>query len=158
MLVNALKDFFYDVFRGGKTYIYDIEAFALSKLFQSLAEPDKSNFLRQLIRLNFVQRSPDGKIVALYQSSDTYFKSWDEILIKNRQENMLAFRINISGELCPKRSLVIEIYFHQGRISSIEYKGAMEWPSTQEKIRLENFLWQDYKEPDVNVLSSELFV
>ncbi len=158
MLVDGLKDCFYNIFRGGKTYIYDVEAFALYKMFESLREPDKANFLKQLKRLNFVQRSPDGKIVALYQASDTYFKTWDEMLIENKHENLLVFQIKVSGDICPKKSLILGIYFHKGRISSIEYKRSMEWPNTQGKIRLENFSWQDYKEPKLNVDSCESFV
>lgn len=157
MLINIFQDYFYSIFRGGKTYVYDVEAFALYKMSQSLSGKDQVNFLKQLNKLNFVQRAPSGKVVALYQSSDTYFKSWGEMLIENKQENLLAFEIKVSGDICPKRNLILSIYFHQGRISSIEYKSDVKWPNIQEKIRLKGMIWQNYKEPKINVLSSKLF-
>lgn len=127
-------------------------------LYAIEAGDDKKNYLQQLNRLDFVQRSPNGKIVALFQGNDTYFKSWQDCLLKNKSENLLAFQVTLSGDDCPKKSLKVCVYFHQGRIASIEYKHKIEWPRNQSKVRLDEIDWLHYEKPEVSVISSELFI
>ena len=119
---------------------------------------DKKNFLQQLNKLDFVQRSPDGKIVALYESRDTYFKFWGDILLTNKMGNFLAYKIKLSGDVCPKKNLTVEVFFHKGRISSIEYKEKMAWPKTQKKVPLVNLDWSVCDDDALTIISSELLL
>lgn len=132
--------------------------FALHKMLMSLDEIDKKIFYQQLKRLDLVQRSPNGKIVALFQRKDTYFRRWNEILLSNRSENYLAYRIKVSGDICPKKNLMIEVFTHQGRISSIEFKSKMAWPKGQEKVPLGELDWMAFELKDINVISAELLI
>ena len=119
---------------------------------------DRKNFLQQLNKLDLVQRSPNGKIVALYESRDTYFKSWGNILLTNKRGGVLAYKIKLSGDVCPKKNLTVEVFFHKGRISSIEYKGKMAWPKTQKKVRLVNLDWSVCDDDALTIISSELLL
>ena len=102
-------------------------------MLNSLNENNKYNFLQQLNKLNLLQRSPNGKIVSLFESRDTYFKFWGDILLDNTSKYLLAYKMKVSGDACPKRDLTVEISVHKGRIATIGHKGKTAWPKTQKK-------------------------
>lgn len=154
-----LKAIWYEIFHGGKTYIYDIEAFILSVMLKNLQEPDQARFLLQLKKLDLVQRSPDNKIVALYEASDTYFERWQDVLLENKQKNFMAFRIKLTGNKCPLKNVIAEIYFHEGRISSIEYRDKVKWSKDQEKKLLSGLDWINTSNSnEFEIIKSELFL
>ena len=130
MISDVLRSAWSRLIHSGKTYLYDLEVFALKNMLIFLDGSDRKNFLQQLNKLDFVQRSPDGKIVSLFESRDTYFKSWGDILLDNKSKYLLAYKMKVSGDACPKKSLTVEIFVHKGRIGTVEYKRKMSWPKT----------------------------
>ena len=133
MISGVLRNIWYELVYGGKTYLYDLEVFALKNMLICLNGSDRKDFLQQLNKLDFVQRSPDSKIVSLFESRDTYFKFWGDILLDNTSKYLLAYKMKVSGDACPKRDLTVEISVHKGRIATIGHKGKTAWPKTQKK-------------------------
>ena len=133
MIFNVLRRVWSKLIHSGKTYLYDLEVFALKNMLICFDGSDRKNFLQQLNKLDLVQRSPYGKIVSLFESRDTYFKSWGDILLDNKSNYLLAYKMKVSGDTCPKKNLTVEILVHKGRIGTIEYKGKMAWPKRQKK-------------------------
>ncbi|WP_339339737.1 hypothetical protein [uncultured Oceanicoccus sp.] len=158
MISDVLRSAWSRLIHSGKTYLYDLEVFALKNMLIFLDGSDRKNFLQQLNKLDLVQRSPDGKIVALYESRDAYFKFWGDILLTNKMGGFLAYKIKLTGDVCPKKNLTVEVFFHKGRISSIEYKGKMAWPKTQKKVRLVNLDWSVCDDGALTIISSELLL
>lgn len=155
---SIIGGLWYRLIHGGGRSLYDVEAFALQKMLGSLREAERKNMLLQLERIDLVQRSPNGKIVALYQASDGHFKSWGEILLKNKDPNLLAFCIKLTGDDCPRKDLTLDVYFHEGHISSIEYRSEVRWPENQGRVSLGGFDWLNYSGTNVSVVSSELTI
>lgn len=139
-----LKKLWYGLVLGGDPALYNLEVDLLKTLYHAMPEQDKPLFNQQLNRLDLVQRSPDNKVVALYQAKDSYFSTWDDILISNKAENFKIFQASASGTQCPKSRLVAMVFFHQGRISSIEYKSKIDWPDNFVKSDLSDIDWDKH--------------
>jgi len=158
MISGVLRSVWSRLIHSGKTYLYDLEVFALKNMLICLSGSDRKNFLQQLNKLNSVQRSPNGKIVSLFESRDTYFKSWGDILLDNKSNYLLAYEMKVSGNTCPKRHLTVEIFVHKGRIGTIEYKGKMVWPKTQKKVPLVDVDWSVCDDDELKIISSKLLL
>ncbi|MEX2962243.1 hypothetical protein [Microbulbifer sp. TYP-18] len=158
MIRDFLRSIWYELVHGGETYLYDLEVVVLKNMLASMEGANKDCFLQQLNRLDLIQRSPDGRIVTLFEARDTYFKSWDNILLDNKKDYFLAYKAKVSGDICPKNSLTIEVFFHRGRIGTIEYKRKMEWPVGQKKIQLRKIDWLFNKGGELNIENFELFL
>ena len=141
---------------GGGIYVLDVEAFALGRLFALLPREDQTAFSQQLLRIDLAQRCPDQTIVALYQYSDGYFKKWGDILIKNREKNKKLYSMIVKVDGI---EVVMDIYFHRGRISSIEYPGATLKPREHGKVKFYDNLIESIKTlPDFEFVKEELFL
>lgn len=156
--IKLVKYIYLRILYGGDSYIYDIEEYILKSLLCSLSGRNKRVCCEQLKRINLFQRSPDGNIVALYQTCDPYFRAWGDILFDNKEKNFLVYE----GAVCIDEGLgmciKISVYIHRGHISSIEYTYQVNELKSRKKKSIKEINWNSVIKSDVYVNDTKLYI
>ena len=95
-----------------------VERFVLDSVLAELPEPDRSVLVAQLGQLDLVQRSPGGRLAALYLD----FPPAPPLLSNIAPEHCLA-KVKLSGQ---GRTLNATVITHRGLVSSVEFRGAAD--------------------------------
>ncbi len=108
---------------GGSSKLRPYEQACLDYWKDSLPAEAICILNRQLKRFDLIKRYSKGKLVVFYWSDDWSFSSWPaEDLFPQHGEEVRVARIKLSvfsgGK---KRNLKVEIVFHRGRLSSLEF-------------------------------------
>lgn len=93
-----------------------VEQFVLDRVGAELPEPDRAVFEIQLRHLDLIQRSPSGRLTALYLDPGASLPPLSVLA----PHHGLA-RVRLSGQ---GRMLSVTVMAHRGVLSSIEFHGA----------------------------------
>jgi len=125
-MINPFRWIFNRIITGGNSWLRDYEASTIEVLFHLLPAEDKIKLLEQLKRLDIVQRSPNGKVVQVFELVDTLRKHWSSnILLPMHGDVEIAFRFKLYRDT--KSYLNGIIYVSNGALTSLEYSSKPEY-------------------------------
>ncbi len=136
--MGVFQNLFARLLYGGTRSLRSHEQAVLDAFKNKLSGAAIAVLNRQLARLNLVQRSPDGRLVSFFDTSDRTAAAWSvEELFPLRLEETRVARIWVKPSNHPPGlpEMKVEIVLHRGRLSSVEFSQSPE-PLENREVRI----------------------